>query len=134
MYCEICGIKSEGPYCFRHKTKKPLKATRSLRMKNRKGVDENPREENKELVELYMRIWSKRPNYSEISGEWLGREPLSIFFHHIIPKRENKEAIFDEENVILLTFQEHQNVENNKFRYEEINNRRNYLEKKYNNL
>ena len=59
---------------------------------------------------------------------------LSIFFHHILPKEKYPEAALDEENIILLTLNEHGNVENNIYKYEEINKRRTYLKTKYNLL
>ena len=50
-----------------------------------------------------MDIWKKRPHASEVSGRWLGKEPLSVFFHHILPKNKYPEVRMDEENIILLT-------------------------------
>jgi hypothetical protein len=37
----------------------------------------------------------------------------------------------EEENIILLTVDEHANVESNIYKYEEVNTRRNHLLKKY---
>jgi len=37
----------------------------------------------------------------------------------------------DEENIILLTLNEHSNVENDMYKYEEVNIRREQLKKKY---
>jgi hypothetical protein len=71
------------------------------------------------------------PHYSEVSGKFLGKEPMSTYFHHILPKEKYPEACFDEENIILLTLEEHSNVESNMYRYEEVNKRRNYLFTKY---
>jgi hypothetical protein len=84
--------------------------------------------------EFFNRIWKKRKHISEVSGVFLGDTPNSMFFHHILPKRLFKEAEFDEENIILLTPEEHANVESNIYRYEEINKRREFLKKKYNIL
>jgi uncharacterized protein YvpB len=92
---------------------------------------EKRREDTDEMRKFFLEVWKKRQHYSEVSGEWLGKEPLSIYFHHILPKNKYPEAKFDEENIILLTFDEHQNVESNKFRYEEINIRRERLQEKY---
>lgn len=83
------------------------------------------------MREFFLSIWKKRKHVSEVSGEYLGKEPLSIYFHHIIPKEKFKEAALDSENIILLTFDEHSNVENDMFKYEEINYRRELLLKKY---
>ena len=82
------------------------------------------------MREMFLRIWKKRLHKSEISGERLGTEPLSIFFHHILPKEKYQQAALDEENIILLTLDEHTNVENDIYRYEEVNKRRKYLKEK----
>ena len=88
-------------------------------------------EEKSSMREMFLRIWKKRLHKSEISGERLGTEPLSIFFHHILPKEKYQQAALDEENIILLTLDEHTNVENDIYRYEEVNKRRKYLKEKY---
>lgn len=84
------------------------------------------------MKELFLQIWKKRPYRSEVSGEYLGKEPLTVFFHHILPKEKYPQAMFDEENIILLTLDEHANVENDMYRYEEVNKRREQLKQKYN--
>jgi hypothetical protein len=86
------------------------------------------------LREMFLDIWKKRSHHSEVSGDYLGREPMSTYFHHILAKEKYPEACLDEENIILLTLEEHSNVENNMYRYEEINNRRISLKEKYNIL
>jgi len=82
--------------------------------------------------ELFETVWRKRIHYSEVSHTFLGDTPNSMFFHHILPKRNHKEAEFDEENIILMTPEEHANVESNIYRYPVINKRREILKKKYN--
>ena len=79
---------------------------------------------------LFQQIWNERGPYSEVSGKWLGKEPLTIFFHHILPKRNYEDLMLVKENIILLTFDEHQKVENDMYFYEEINKRRNELQRK----
>jgi hypothetical protein len=82
-------------------------------------------------VAFFLQIWKKKPHKSEISGEALGSEPLTIFFHHILPKEKYPEAWLDEENIILLTWEEHDNVERDIYKYPEINKRRELLKAKY---
>ena len=128
--CSVEGcnypVWSKG-LCKHHIHKTRVKPVRASTMASR----EKRREDTDEMRKFFLTIWSKRLHYSEVSGEWLGKEPLSIYFHHILPKNKYPEAKFDEENIILLTFDEHQNVESNKFRYEEINIRRERLQEKY---
>lgn len=89
------------------------------------------KEQTAKMLSVFMDIWHTRKHYSEISGKWLGKEALTIFFHHILPKRHYPEAQLDEENIILLTFEEHQKVENDPHIYEEVNKRREKLIQKY---
>jgi hypothetical protein len=56
---------------------------------------------------------------------------LSTYFHHILPKNKYPEAALDQENIILLTLNEHDQVESDIYRYEEVNKRREQLKLKY---
>lgn len=97
----------------------------------------NKREEKKKLTQImfsfFMDVWHRRRHYSEVSGRWLGKEALSVYFHHILAKSKYPNAIFDEDNIILLTFDEHQKVENDPQSYDEVNKRRIKLLEKYGN-
>lgn len=127
--CNTCGASCEKDYCFRHKPRKPLpKSGGGLSKSVKKPTDKR---NFSDQVAFFLQIWSKRPHKSEISGQSLGREPLSIFFHHILPKEKYPEACLDEENIILLTLEEHDNVERDMYKYPEINRRRELLKVKY---
>jgi hypothetical protein len=128
MKCKICGKNAESEYCFAHKSRKPLAKTSSLSSKKLDKSSENINE----MREFFMKIWRQKLHYSEISMDYLGKEPLTVFFHHILPKEKYPEACLDEENVILLTLEEHDNVERDMYKYPEINKRRELLKIKYN--
>jgi hypothetical protein len=83
------------------------------------------------MREFFLQIWKKRQHLSEISGLPLVGEPLSVYFHHILPKEKYPDASLDEENIILLTLDEHSNVENDMYKYEEVNIKREQLKNKY---
>jgi hypothetical protein len=89
-------------------------------------------EEGNPMWEFFLSIWGKRDHKSEVSGEWLGNEALSIFFHHILEKEKYPDIKYEEDNIILLTWEEHDNVGMNMYKYEEINKRRELLKIKYN--
>jgi hypothetical protein len=133
--CKKCGKKCEKDYCFHCKPKKGLsrghlKAYRAPQRhyKPKDDVDVHL------MQKFFLQVWNKRKHISEISGEKLLSPISSLYFHHILPKSKYKEAMYDEENIILLTPIEHGNVENNPQRYEIINNKRDYLLKKYSNF
>jgi len=128
MNCKTCGKKSDSEYCFQHKPRKQLQQ-RGIKpsLTSKKGVSDGYIQQR----EMFLDIWKKRPHKSEVSGVYLGKEPMSTYFHHILPKEKYPEACLDEENIILLTLEEHSNVENDMYRYEEVNKRRNQLNLKY---
>lgn len=124
--CKSCGspCKGEG-YCFRHKPRKPLPKSRiPVKRKEDSG-------KFFEMHEFFLKLWKKFPHYSMVSGKYLGSEPLSVFFHHVLPKEKYPEASLDEENIIFLTLEEHDQVEMDMYRYEEVNERRKLLKMKY---
>lgn len=121
--CKTCGRKCMEEYCVWHKSKKPLVS----KNKFKKGTTQ---EDIDEMYEFFMSIWKKRKHVSEVSGE-----KISMFspanHHHILHKETHPYAKLDEENIIILSLQEHANVHLDMYRYEEINKRREMLIKKY---
>lgn len=126
--CKFCGAGCEGEYCFRHKPRKALAKKSSLSTKKLDKSEDN----SLKMKEFFLSIWNKRPHRSEVSNTYLGNEPLTVFFHHILPKEKYKDASLDEENIILLTLEEHDQVEMDMYRYDVVNQRRNHLKTKYN--
>jgi hypothetical protein len=126
--CKTCGKKCDKEYCFQHKPRKPLTANKGFNAVKK----EPPTRQTLEMQEFFLHIWKKKPHKSEISGQSLGSEALSTYFHHILPKGKYPEACLDEENIILLTWEEHDQVEMDPTRYEEVNKRREQLKQKYN--
>jgi 5-methylcytosine-specific restriction endonuclease McrA len=125
--CKTCGKNCEGDYCFQHKPRKRI----SVQNLTNSVKKEDPIRKNIEMKDFFLQIWKDRPHKSEISGVPLGSEPLSTFFHHILPKNKYPESSLDEENIILLTWEEHDQVERDITRYEEVNKRREQLKQKY---
>jgi hypothetical protein len=127
--CKTCGRNSEGEYCFQHKPRKQLQQRgKKPSLTAKKKVSDG---KSHQMREFFLSYWKKMPHYSEVSGKFLGHEPRSTYFHHILPKEKYPEACLDEENIILLTLEEHSNVENDMYKYEEVNIRRNHLLTKY---
>lgn len=125
--CPTCGARCEGSHCFRHKPRKKLSNKSSKKL----DKSEHVIRQISEMQEFFLQIWRKRLHYSQVSTEYLGNEPLSVFFHHILPKEKYPQACFDEENIILLTLEEHDNVERDMYKYLEVNRRRELLKIKY---
>ena len=117
--------------CVNHKPRTGLVKKSSLLTKKLDKSEEVIRQ-TVEMREFFLQIWKKRWHLSEVSGLPLIGEPLSVYFHHILPKSKYPQACLDEENIILLTWEEHDQVEMDMYRYEDINNRREQLKQKYN--
>ena len=125
--CKTCGKKCDKEYCFHHKPRKRISAQNLTKTVKK----EDPIRKNIEMKDFFLKIWATRPHRSEISGSYLGSEALSTYFHHILPKSKYPEASLDEENIILLNWEEHDQVESDTTRYEEVNKRRELLKQKY---
>lgn len=97
----------------------------------RKKILEEKKKENLLQTKLFEKIWKERKHESEISGEYLGKEILSTYFHHILPKESYPHLKLVEDNIILITFDEHQKVESDATFYPIINERREKLKEKY---
>ena len=122
-------IWSKG-LCINHIKRKPLPASKQLGVKM-KVTSFVEKEKVNIMRALFMDIWKKRQHLSEVSGLPLVGEALSSYFHHILPKNKYPQAALDEENIILLTLNEHEQVEMDIYRYEEVNRRRELLQQKY---
>jgi len=121
-----CKIRAwSGGLCKNHTPKKAL----SIKPKPVNNNDKILR-----MQEFFLGIWKKRPHRSEVSGEYLGGEALSTYFHHILSKEKYPEACFDEDNIVILTLEEHSNVESDMYKYEIINTKRKLLLTKYGKL
>lgn len=128
MKCKTCGKNADSEYCFAHKPRKPLPS--SGKGLTSKKSNRSP-EKRLEMLDVFLSMWKKRPHYSEVSGVYLGSEAMSTYFHHILPKEKYPEACLDEENIIILSLDEHTSVENDMYKYEEVNERRKQLKIKY---
>ena len=136
MACKTCGKNCDNEFCFKCKPRKPLpssgKGLTSKKMFNSSNKDPQSNNDGYKLQrDMFLSIWKKRPHKSEVSGEYLGSESMSTYFHHILPKEKYPEACLDEDNIVILSLLEHSNVENDMYRYEEVNKRRDSLKNKY---
>lgn len=124
--CE-CGYEGffPGKKCKRckyaeSKTRTKVKATKSKPKKKyvykRKATGE---------LDLFRRIWDaaidkcEPENACPISYVYalpLGREGLSWYFSHVLPKGRYPEARLDPENIVLKTLEEHELWENHQYK------------------
>jgi hypothetical protein len=107
MKCKTWGKNSESEYCFQHKPRKPLPKTKLL-SKVVKKADFDNRASN--MGAFFLRIWnSKKKHNCENCGKWLGKEPLSYMFDHLLEKNKHPDLAFEEENIMLVCLECHDN-------------------------
>ena len=131
--CSVDGCENRiwgKGLCLNHIKRKPITPKRGgLLVAKRDMFVQKTKIET--MRNFFLEIWKERKHYSEVSGDYLGSEPLSTFFHHILPKEKYPAEAYDKSNIILLTLDEHTNVEADMYKYEEVNERRKHLLAKY---
>ena len=86
----------------------------------------------KQMLFFYF-ILQTRGNESEVSGDKLYGDINSTWFHHILPKSKYPELRYCVDNIIILTSDEHNAVENGK-EYDEVERRKADIQKRYDEL
>ncbi len=64
-------------------------------------------------VIFYLDIWNTRQHFCIVSGNYLGREPLTVFFHHLLPKSKFPQYRHCSWNIVLVTWEVHDQIEKN---------------------
>lgn len=93
-------------------------------MKSQKKINSE-----KQWLFFYI-VLGSRGKESEISYKPLYGELNSCWFHHILPKSKYPELRYCSDNIIVLTPEEHNAVENGKI-YDEVENRKEQLLENY---
>ena len=92
MNCKVCGRKSESEWCFAHKPKKPLNASNKIQKTSKRVASDT----TLEMREFFRTIWNKRKKHEcENCGKWLGKEPLSYMFDHLLEKSKHTYLKFE---------------------------------------
>lgn len=100
MKCKVCGKNAESEYCFAHKQRKALNGRTKLGKK--------PKVVSTTMRDFFVEIWNKRKEHKcENCGKWLGKEPLSYMFDHILEKSTHPDLKFEERNIMLLCLECH---------------------------
>lgn len=66
------------------------------------------------MKHFFLKIWHERPHYSYVSGVFLGHEPMTYFFSHVLSRGAHPEASTDPDNIVFMTLQEHSDWEFNR--------------------
>lgn len=86
----------------------PLKRTPLRRVSNKKLEEREAKRIQKEKDNLFfLEIWRKKPHNCESCGQYLGKEPLSTYFDHLLEKEMYPDLRYEEANLMLVCFQCH---------------------------
>lgn len=96
---------------FARRDKKP-KAISKVSVRQKKRLTEKAVVSAKDRL-LWAEIWDERPHIDFETGEYLGDEPLTLFFHHVLPKRPTAfpQYRFKKWNIILVSWETHSKAE-----------------------
>jgi 5-methylcytosine-specific restriction endonuclease McrA len=102
--CKICGRNCEGEHCFAHKPRKriPTNTSRDVLI-----LEEMP-----SMRDFFISIWKKREHRCENCNTYLGTEPLSYMFDHVLEKSKYPDLKYEEENICILCLNCHSNKTN----------------------
>ena len=101
--CLTCGKNAEGLYCFMHKPRKALAKTKMSSIAN--NLDKSP---SFDMKSFFLEIWNKRKKHEcENCGKWLGKEPLSYMFDHLLEKNKHPDLKDEEDNIMLVCLECH---------------------------
>jgi len=106
--CNICGVKANSEFCWRHKPKKQLKKS-AIKKVSKKGLIK--KKEKKELLakdwEFYLSLWNSRPHICQSCEIPLGDEPRTYMFDHLIEKQNREDLRHEEGNIFICCLECH---------------------------
>lgn len=106
MKCKTCGKNAESEYCFRCKPRKPLAQSRL----NKSAFSADNIKKINEMQDFFLGIWNHRKDHNcENCKKWLGKEPLSYMFDHLLEKNKHPDLKFEEDNIMLVCLECHDN-------------------------
>jgi 5-methylcytosine-specific restriction endonuclease McrA len=63
-----------------------------------------------DMKAFFLQVWNKKQKHEcENCGKWLGNEPLSYMFDHLLEKSKYPELKYTEENIMLVCLECHDN-------------------------
>ena len=108
--CKTCGKNADSDFCWKHKPNKQLQQ-RGIKPALAKKVNAGETHQkstvsNKQLSEMkqfFMRYWKENKQHTcEVCRVWLGSDPRTYMFDHVLEKSKYPELAFEEENIMYL--------------------------------
>jgi len=63
------------------------------------------------MLDMFKEIWDERLHSCYETGEGLGEEPKTIYFHHVLPKLKYPQYAISKWNIVLLSWLAHDQCE-----------------------
>ena len=107
MKCIKCGVKANSELCFKCKPRKPLSSGKGLTSK-KSSLLQKKLDKSSEMKQFFMRYWKENKQHTcEACRVWLGSNPLTYMFDHVLEKSKYPHLAFEEENIMYLCLQCH---------------------------
>lgn len=107
---EGCSYNVFGKgYCVKHQYLRTDKKPKPLAKISKKGETKLKEKAITRFNDkkFFEEIWNERPHFCENCNAYLGDEPLSIFFDHLLEKSTFPALRYIKENIMLLCWQDH---------------------------
>lgn len=69
------------------------------------------KELRKKDIEFYLELWENSNKKCQVSGKFLGKDPLTTFFHHILPKSRFPQYRWCKWNILIVDPEIHMQIE-----------------------
>jgi 5-methylcytosine-specific restriction endonuclease McrA len=79
--------------------------------------------------DFYLEIWIASPHVCQECNKKLGKEPLTLFFHHLVPKSSHPAFRHTPENIMILCPDCHSQAEADLDKVPKVKQRRDEVEK-----
>ena len=139
MKCKTCGKNANSEYCFKCKPRKPLSSGKGLTSRmsvissKKSNFDHNDghNQQPSEMNQFFMRYWRDNKEHNcEVCNVWLGSNPLTYMFDHVLEKSKYPHLAFEEENIMYLCLECHD--EKTRGHHSDVTTKRiEYLKAKY---
>lgn len=93
------ACKNHAPRALLNKMRSTLKGSglkKKINSTNHSPLDRATK------TKFFMSIWSERPHYCEHCSKWLGHEPRTYMFDHLLEKSKYPELRLEKDNILLV--------------------------------
>lgn len=98
---KLCRIHGNKEYTLSSSSLKSSGRINRQSEKHRSKAIER-KQYGEDMMAFFLKIWEERPHYCYETGVFLGDEPNTMFFDHVLPKSVYKTLAFTDENILLL--------------------------------